>query len=178
MLEEKNSSLEPCSLITKALINLQQELDITNECLANVLGIEPEQLIGELDSDSNLINDEQREAALILIRIYRSLHGILGENPTARKHWLNTHNSHLNGMPIRLIQAPANLYKIVKYLEATQDLSMDNHYVDFVRCPNCGTKIEFDYGLSVECGKCGLEIMVDEGDVHQGNHVHILSDEF
>lgn len=118
-----NNKLDSNKVITKALINLKNQIDITNECLGNVLDVDSD-AAENLIPESNPITIEQRKAALLLIRVYSSVYGILGGDSKAIKHWLNTHNTHLNGIPIKLIQTPAGLSKVVKYLEATKECSM------------------------------------------------------
>jgi hypothetical protein len=58
------------------------------------------------------------ELAALLVRVYRSLDALVGNNEAARLAWMRSHNDALNGTPAQLILKAEGLVQAVAYLDA------------------------------------------------------------
>jgi hypothetical protein len=55
--------------------------------------------------------------AALLVRLYRSLDALVGNDDGRRRAWMTTHNDALNGVPRELIQRVQGLVATVAYLD-------------------------------------------------------------
>ena len=102
-------------LLLQAVLRAADELELSRTVLARVLGkdrstlnrakgIEPASKTGEL--------------ALLLIRLYRSLSVLVGNDRRQLRHWFHTANRHTGGLPAEQVQRTEGLVEIVQYLDA------------------------------------------------------------
>jgi hypothetical protein len=71
-----------------------------------------------LNGDRPLSPDtKEGELAALLIRLYRSLDALVGNDGEKRLAWMNSHNRALNGMPRDLVQKAEGLCAAVAYLD-------------------------------------------------------------
>src|SRR2546428_584415 len=61
---------------------------------------------------------EEGELAILFIRMFRSLDALVGGDVDSARKWLHAENSHLAGVPARLIQTVTGLVDVVEYLDA------------------------------------------------------------
>jgi len=64
------------------------------------------------------LSSKEAELALMLVRVYRSLDGILGEDKEAMRAWFHEKNRHLRGVPAELILRADGLVHVLEYLDA------------------------------------------------------------
>jgi hypothetical protein len=55
---------------------------------------------------------------VLLIRLYRSLDGIVGGDDGVAADWLTNNNTALDGIPLQLIQSVSGLMNVIHYLDA------------------------------------------------------------
>ena len=102
-------------LLLQAVLRAADQLELSRSALALVLGrdrslfsrgkaIEPASKTGEL--------------ALLLVRLYRSLAVLVGNDPAQMRHWFHTANHHTGGVPAEQVQRTESLVEIVHYLDA------------------------------------------------------------
>ena len=102
-------------LLLQAVLRAADQLELNRSGLALVLGrdrslfsrgkgIEPASKTGEL--------------ALLLVRLYRSLAVLVGNDPAQMRHWFHTANHHTGGVPAEQVQRTESLVEIVHYLDA------------------------------------------------------------
>lgn len=108
---------DPAITLCKALFRAADCLQLNLQELGAMLGLARSSLSrlksgGRLDPDS-----KEGELALMILRIYRDLHALFGDDNHSR-HWLRTHNLHLNGVPAELMQTAYGLASVVMYLDA------------------------------------------------------------
>jgi hypothetical protein len=116
------ATLDPSSVLTKAVARAAERLDISRALLAKILGVSPPTVSRLYKGDYKL--DQRRkewEFALLFVRVFRSLDSIVGDEHTARK-WLNSDNRGLNGRPVDLIRQTEGLVRVVHYLDASRGL--------------------------------------------------------
>ena len=84
--------------------SLARELGKDRSTLNRANGIEPASKTGEL--------------ALLLIRLYRSLSVLVGNDRRLLRHWFHTANRHTGGLPAEQVLRTEGLVEIVQYLDA------------------------------------------------------------
>jgi len=108
----------PANVLAIALNKLREDIKIKPDDLAKIIGphrntVDRFLKKGELDP-----NSKPGELALLLIRVYRSLFALNGGNRNAMIHWLNTHNHHIQGIPLDEMKNVMGLSRVVNYLDA------------------------------------------------------------
>lgn len=108
----------PERTLCKALFKAMHVLGLNQSQLGLVIGLDPASITrlkqrGTLNPDS-----KAGELATYVIRIFRSLFVLLGDNEAAIQHWMTTYNQHLNGRPDELIQQAQGLVQVMSYLDS------------------------------------------------------------
>ena len=80
---------------------------------AHFLGLDTAQ-IAQISRETQL---ESEEVELLLVKNYRSLHGIMGGHEAEMRLWMTSENSHLKGIPEQLIMSAGGLNYVASYLE-------------------------------------------------------------
>ncbi|WP_299440091.1 antitoxin Xre/MbcA/ParS toxin-binding domain-containing protein [uncultured Rhodospira sp.] len=104
-------------LVGKAVLRAARLLGLNNVILANVLGISQSQ-VSRLDRGKAALDGKPLEIALLLIRVFRSLSGIVGPDDDAAKSWMRADNTALRGRPCDLIQRIDGLVSVMTYLDS------------------------------------------------------------
>ncbi len=109
---------EAQTALSKAVIRASERLGLRNAALARILGLSPP-TISRLTTGRYELDPSRKEweFALLLIRVFRSLDSIVGDEFTARA-WLKSPNLGLNGCPIELIETTEGLVRVAQYLDA------------------------------------------------------------
>ena len=111
---------EASAVLGKAVGRVAERLHISKAVLASILGVSPATITRFYHGEYLLAqNRKEWEFALLLVRVFRSLDSIVGDEATARK-WLNSENRGLNGRPIELITSTEGLVRVVQYLDASR----------------------------------------------------------
>ncbi len=110
---------DQAEVLTKALINLVKFYNLTGKQLSIILGIS-EATVTRLNDGKKLITPDTKEGemALLLIRIYRSLNALLGNNHEKAIAWLNSKNSYFSQAPIEHMKTITGLVDVINYLDA------------------------------------------------------------
>lgn len=104
------------AVLTKAFLRAGQYLDLSHAALARIIRTS-EASMSRIAGGKH-INREQSECALMLLRIFRSLDSLFGGNTQQCRLWLASHNYHLSGKPVELIQSIRGLVNVSDYLDA------------------------------------------------------------
>jgi len=106
-------------VLTKALIKVNDQLNLSRQELSAILGIS-ESSLSRLFSKRLFIDPPSNEGqlAILLIRLYQSIDILFGGNSKQCQLWLRSENSHLREKPILLIQSISGLSLVVRYLDA------------------------------------------------------------
>jgi uncharacterized protein (DUF2384 family) len=111
---------EPAAVLTKAVTRAAELLDIQRARVAKALGVSPASATRLFQGSYRL--DPQRkewELAVLLLRMFRSLHALVGDEATARA-WLRSENLGLGARPIDLMETAEGLVRVVQYLDAAR----------------------------------------------------------
>ncbi|STX28874.1 Uncharacterized conserved protein [Legionella beliardensis] len=106
-------------VLTKAIANLAKFYSFTGKDLSKIIGIS-EASASRLSQGKKLISPSTKEGemALLLIRIYRSLNAMVGNNHEKAKLWLNSKNNYFNNKPIEEMKTIPGLIAVLNYLDA------------------------------------------------------------
>jgi hypothetical protein len=115
----QDANPDESSLLTKATLRAADRLKIKNAVLAKILGVS-EPTISRMRNGRYQLARGQKpfELAVLLIRLYRSLDGIVGGDDGVAADWLTNNNTALDGIPLQLIQSVSGLMNVIHYLDA------------------------------------------------------------
>lgn len=109
------ASLSDSQLLLQAVLRAADELELSRMALGRVLGKDRSTLTRATGIDPT---SKTGELALLLIRLYRSLSVLVGNDRKLLRHWFHTANRHTGGVPANQVQRAEGLVAIVQYLDA------------------------------------------------------------
>lgn len=106
-------------VLTKAVSNLAKLYSLSGKDLSKIIGIS-ESSASRISQGTKLISPHTKEGeiALLLLRIYRSLNAMVGNNHEKAKLWLNSQNKYFRNKPIEEIKTIPGLISVLNYLDA------------------------------------------------------------
>ncbi|STY28267.1 Uncharacterized conserved protein [Legionella wadsworthii] len=106
-------------VLTKAILNLARFYDLKGKDLCQILGIS-ESTITRLNQGKSFLSPTTKEGefALLLLRVYRGLNALLGNNHEKAKLWLNSTNKYFNKKPIEHLKSITGIVEVVHYIDA------------------------------------------------------------
>jgi|SRR5689334_17825398 hypothetical protein len=111
------------AVVTKAALRAADRLNIKNKALARILGLS-EPTLSRMSRGAYVLAPESKafELAVLFIRFYRSLDGIVGGDDSVAADWLRNTNTVLDGIPLELIQSVSGLTNAIDYLDSRRAL--------------------------------------------------------
>ena len=111
---------DAAAVLGKAVARAAERLGLSRALLAQVLGLSPAS-VSRLCAGTYQLDPKRKEwdFALLLVRLFRALDSIVGDEGSARK-WLASDNLALNGRPVDLIRNTEGLVRVVHYLDASR----------------------------------------------------------
>ena len=109
------ASLTDGQLLLQAVLRAAEELELSRAALARLLGKDRSTLNRAKGIDPS---SKTGELALLLIRLYRSLSVLVGNDRLQLRHWFHTANRHSGGVPAEQVQRTEGLVEIVQFLDA------------------------------------------------------------
>ncbi|WP_265502213.1 MbcA/ParS/Xre antitoxin family protein [Paracoccus beibuensis] len=105
-------------VVTKAVVNACERLNIGARDLAKVVGVSPATASRMKTGNHTLVEGTKPyELSVFLIRMYRSLDAITGGDDAVAASWLQNENSALGGKPVDLIKNAEGLSDVLRYLD-------------------------------------------------------------
>jgi hypothetical protein len=105
---------DPARVLTRALVRAGKDLGFSQAEVGAIVGRDRTALSrGAIEPRS-----KSGELALLLIRAYRALYVLVGGEPRQMKHWMQTANHHVGGVPAELVRTVPGLVRVVEYLDA------------------------------------------------------------
>lgn len=129
MKPEKNSisnQSQPteAEVLSKAVMNVATKLNLTQKELSEILGASKSEISRLMNKQTLLsLNSNEGQRAILLIRIYRDIDSLLGDDERQAQEWFKNRNHHLNGIPLELSKTITGLVEVVKYLDAMRGLA-------------------------------------------------------
>jgi predicted XRE-type DNA-binding protein len=106
------------AVVTKAVLRVAGALELSQKELARILGLS-EASVSRIMSGKLCVDVDRKEGelALLLVRLFRSLDALVGEEKKARA-WFHAHNRHLGGVPAERVRTIEGLVHVSEYLDA------------------------------------------------------------
>lgn len=112
------------AVLTKATLRAASLLGLTNATLARVIGLSESQVSRMSKGDKALdIGSKPAELATLLVRVYRSLDALVGNDERHRQLWMTSFNRAFNEAPKDAIQRVDGLVRVVTYLDGARALA-------------------------------------------------------
>jgi transcriptional regulator with XRE-family HTH domain len=107
------------TVVAKALERAAERLGLSDREVAAIVGVSPSS-ISRLFHGARTLDPDSKEGelALLLLRVFRSLDGLLGGHDEQSRQWLRAENHHLSGVPADLLQTAHGLVRVADYLDA------------------------------------------------------------
>jgi len=106
-------------VVTKATLRAADRLGIKNNVLAKIVGLS-EPTISRMYKGTYQLPPASKafELAVLFVRFYRSLDGIIGGDDSIAADWLRNKNTVLDGIPLDVIQSVSGLTNVIEYLDS------------------------------------------------------------
>ncbi len=106
------------AVLAKATVRTAALLGLTGAVLARVIGVSEPTASRLLRGGRVLVpGSKEAELAALLVRVYRSLDALVGNDEARRLAWMNHHHLALGGVPRQLIQSVEGLVATLAYLD-------------------------------------------------------------
>lgn len=109
---------DPSAVLCKALFKAMEFLGLTQAQLGQAIGMDRTTITRLKQKGQLNPHSKPGELATYVIRIFRDLYALMGNDPSAIQHWMKTPNRHLHGQPSELIQQAHGLIQVLSYLDA------------------------------------------------------------
>ncbi len=119
----KRAIAEPAAsaVLTKATFRSAELLGLTNATVARAIGLSPSTVsrmaAGRLQLEPGT---KPAELATLLVRLYRSLDALVGNDETLRRQWMSSFNRAFNQAPREAIESVEGLARVVRYLDGAR----------------------------------------------------------
>ena len=111
--------IDASRVLAKATSRAAALLGLTGAALAKVIGVSEATVSRVSRGERGLVPESKEgELAALLVRLYRSLDALVGNDEPRRLAWMRSHNEALNGTPSALIQSVQGLVATVAYLDS------------------------------------------------------------
>jgi uncharacterized protein (DUF2384 family) len=106
------------AVLAKATIRSADLLGLSGAALGKILGLS-EATVSRIHNGERPIEPQSKEGELasLLIRLYRSLDALVGNDEKRRRDWLSAYNRAFNGVPRDMVQTAQGLVLVVAYLD-------------------------------------------------------------
>ena len=112
------------AVLTKATLRAADLLGLNNATLARVIGLSESQVSRLAHGHRELqVGTKEAELAALLIRIYRSLDALVGNDAEQREAWMASFHRGFNQPPREAIQSVEGLVRVVAYLDGARALA-------------------------------------------------------
>ena len=120
----RQPSNDPGFILAKATIRSATLLGITGRHLAEVIG-SSESTVSRVASGERPLPPESKpgQMAALVIRIYRSLDALVGNDADKRMRWISSYNDALHAIPREAMLTPEGLVRVVTYLDGARALA-------------------------------------------------------
>lgn len=118
MFTNKNPVVKAQLVLGKATVNAAKLLGLSDSALAQIIGVDfltVNRIKAGEGIDTTL---KEGQLALLFVRLFHSLDGLVEMDDSKRKKWLSSHNNALSGIPSKLIETPEGLERTLQYLES------------------------------------------------------------
>ncbi len=119
MRTSENNQVQKNLVLTKAICNVAKFYSLAGKDLSDIIGLSESSVSRVIQGTKSIKPDtKEGEMALLLVRIYRSLNAMVGNNHEKAKAWLNSFNTYFQNKPIEEIKTITGLVSVLHYLDA------------------------------------------------------------
>ncbi len=116
--------LDPGTVLAKATARSAALLGLSGAALSRIIGVSEPTVSRVLRGERPLPPaSKEGELATLLVRVYRSLDAMVGNDDGKRAAWMTTHNAALGGRPKDLIETVQGLVATLGYLDGMRAVS-------------------------------------------------------
>jgi hypothetical protein len=110
--------------LSKATWRAARQLGLSGAALSKVIGLS-EATVSRLGRGEWDVAPQSKEGQLaaLLVRLFRSLDAIVGNDAAKVATWMSSYNQALNGVPRELIESPQGLVMTLQYVDAMRATS-------------------------------------------------------
>ena len=111
-------------VLAKATLRAATLLGLSGRQLAEVIG-SSESTVSRLAGGARALAPQSKpgQLAMLVIRVYRSLDALVGNDSQARLRWLQSYNEALGTTPLQALRTPEGLVRVVTYLDGARALA-------------------------------------------------------
>lgn len=111
-------------VLSKATWRAARHLGLSGAALAKVIGLS-EATVSRLGRGEWTLapNSKEGQLAALVVRLFRSLDAIVGNDAAKVAAWMGSYNQALNGVPRELIESPQGLVTTLQYVDAMRATS-------------------------------------------------------
>ena len=115
---KRAAAIDPGAVLAKATARASVLLGLSGAALARVIGVS-EPTVSRVLSGARPLSAESKEGelAMLLVRVFRSLDALVGNDDHKRVAWMKGHNQALAGVPLQLIEKAEGLVATLAYLD-------------------------------------------------------------
>ncbi len=118
VLKPTESSVDPGAVLAKATARAAALLGLSGAALARTIGASEPTVSRVLRGDRPLApQSKEGELAALLVRVYRSLDALVGNDDGKRVAWMTSYNHALGAKPKDLIESVEGLVAVLSYLD-------------------------------------------------------------
>jgi len=120
----ESSSIEAQGVLSKATSRAAGRLGLSGVALAKVLGLS-EATVSRLKRGDWDVAPQSKEGQLaaLLVRLFRSLDAVVGNDDRKVLAWMDSYNRALAGVPLELIESPQGLVMTLQYVDGMRATS-------------------------------------------------------
>lgn len=119
-----HSAAEASRVLTKATLRAADLLGLNQAATARIIGVSPA-TVSRMERGAYMLElgTKPAELAAMLVRLFRSLDAIVGNNDTNRKLWMSGHNKAFGMAPCDAIETVDGLAFAVRYLDGARAIT-------------------------------------------------------
>ncbi len=117
-MEQRALKPQSAEVLAKATARSATLLGLSGAALARTIGLS-EATVSRIVNGGKPIRPDSKEGelSLLLVRVFRSLDALVGNDDRKRLAWMNSHNDALGGRPLVLVQKAEGLVATLNYLD-------------------------------------------------------------
>lgn len=117
-MKQADAGPDPSLVLGTATIRAAQLLALSHAELGRVIGLS-KSTIGRIAKGDRGIDPQSKpgQLSLLLVRLFRALERLVGQDLDQRAAWFRSHNTALDGVPASMVQNPQGLVNAAEYLE-------------------------------------------------------------
>ncbi|MDE2121954.1 MAG: DUF2384 domain-containing protein [Betaproteobacteria bacterium] len=121
---DADADADATQVLAKATLRAASLLGLSGRELAEVIG-SSESTVSRMAAGMRALAPRSKpgQLAALLIRVYRSLDALVGNDAQARLRWMRSYNDALGTTPLQALRSPEGLVRVLTYLDGARALA-------------------------------------------------------